>query len=344
MDAREKRRRVKYAALPDRRAEGRTASGDGSRGAARIKPAEVVPARFGSWEFLAAAAIVLATFVWMFWPTLAELAQVWEQEPDYSHGYLVVPISLLLLWMRRDRFPQNARVPGWMGLGLIALSIIVVNAGQRFFLTPLAGWAMVLWVAGACWLLAGRRVFVWALPAIVFLLFMVPLPFRIEQMMSWRLQRIATDISSCMLQLAGQPAIAEGNIIFIREHVLEVEQACSGLRMFMGIAALAFAFAVATRRPWWEKLAIVASVAPVAMFANSVRVSTTGLLLQYASDKAAEKFSHDAAGWAMIGFAAACLGMLVLWLRWVVQAVEVETGRALILQSRAVASGSGSPA
>jgi exosortase len=206
-------------------------------------------------------------------------------------------------------------------------------AGQRFFLAPLAGWAMVLWLAGACWVLAGWRVFLWASPAIAFLLFMVPLPFRIEQLASWRLQRIATDISSSMLQLAGEPAIAEGNIIFVRQHVLEVEQACSGLRMFMGIAALAFAFAVATRRPWWEKLAILASVAPVAMFANSVRVATTGLLLQHASSEAAEKFSHDAAGWAMIGFAAACLGAIVLWLRWVVQAVEVEQGRALVLRS-----------
>ena len=75
-----------------------------------------------------------------------------------------------------------------------------------------------------------------------------------------------------------------------------------------------------------------------------MRITTTGLLLQYASNETAEKFSHDAAGWAMIVFAAACLGVFVLWLHWIIQAVEVETGRAMILQSRAAGSHPGSPA
>jgi exosortase len=339
MTPKEKRRRAKYAALPGNQEAVRAASAVKSK---RVKdsPTASAPAfDFRSWEFLVAAAVVVATFVWTFGATIVELGQIWEQEPDYSHGFLVFPIALLLLWMRMDRFPGGAGVPGWSGLVLIGAGLAVAVAGQRFFLAPLAGWAMVIWFAGAFWLLAGRRVFVWALPAIVFLLFMVPLPFRVEQMMSWRLQRIATVASTWMLQLVGQPAIAEGNIVYLGEQVLEVEQACSGLRMFMGIAALAFAFAVATRRPWWEKLLLILSVAPLAMFANSVRVAGTGLLLQLVSSEAAAEFSHNAAGWAMIVFATICLGLFVLWLRWVVQEVEVETGRTLISHTKTVAPG-----
>jgi exosortase len=336
MGAREKRRRAKYAALPSHHVGTRPASSAGSKRAGEDGQAAVASIRFASWEFLAAAAIVLATFVWMFWPTLVELAKIWEQEPDYSHGFIVPPIALLLLWLRKERFPKSPRAPGWLGLSLLAGSLLVAAVGQRFFLAPLAGWAMVIWVAGACWLLGGWRVFLWASPAILFLLFMVPLPFRIEQLMSWRLQWIATIASTWMLQAAGQPAIAEGNVVFLREHTLEVAQACSGLRMFMGIAALAFAFAVATRRPWWERLLILASVAPLAMFANSVRVAATGILFQFVSGDVAEKFAHDAAGWATIGFAAACLGLFLLWLRWIVLEVEVNTGRELISQSKAV--------
>src|SRR5688500_12999131 len=47
---------------------------------------------------------VLAAGVWSYWPMLTELVTAWEREPDYSHGYLVVPIAILFLWMRRGTF------------------------------------------------------------------------------------------------------------------------------------------------------------------------------------------------------------------------------------------------
>ena len=342
MGAREKRRRAKYVALPSRKGERAPTATSRHGGAVQTASAESL--RVTSWGYLAAVAVVVTVFVWMFWPTIRELAAVWEQEPDYSHGYMVAPLAIVLLWLRKDTFPGQLRAPAWLGLVLIAASMAVSIAGKRYFLTPFAGWALVIWVAGACWLLLGRRVFAWALPAIVFLLFMVPLPFKVEQMMSWRLQRISTIASTWMLQLVGQPAIAEGNVVFLKEKVLEVEQACSGLRMFVGIAALAYAFAVATRRPWWEKLLILAIVPPLAMFANSVRVAATGILLQFVSGEAAAKFSHDAAGWAMIGLATVCLGLFMVWLRWIIQDVEVDTARTLISQVRTAPPGTRMPA
>ena len=48
------------------------------------------------------------------------------------------------------------------------------------------------------------------------------------------------------------------------------------------------------------------------MIANATRVVATGLLYQCFSDEAAKKFSHDAAGWIMIPYAAG-LFALVLW-------------------------------
>jgi len=55
------------------------------------------------------------------------------------------------------------------------------------------------------------------------------------------------------LQFLGQPAIAEGNVIYLGDNVLEIAQACSGLRIFIGIGALAYAYVVIVRRTWWEK-------------------------------------------------------------------------------------------
>jgi exosortase len=267
---------------------------------------------------------------WFFGPTVQGLIKTWDAEPDYSHGFLVPPFAAIMLWLRRESMPKNSVIPGWGGVLLLIASFGVRYAGERLFLTPLSGWALVGWLAGTCWLIAGRRVLIWALPSLLFLLFMIPLPFRIEQSMSWHLQTVTTRISTAMLQCLGQPAIAEGHTIFLGEHILEVEQACSGLRMFMGIAAVAFAFIVLNQRPWWEKLILVLAVAPVAMIANAVRVVATGLLMQLVSGEAAHKFSHDAAGWAMIVVAAGLFGLVVAYLRRLIVPVQVDTGRHLL--------------
>jgi exosortase len=222
----------------------------------------------------------------------------------------------------------------------LAASFGVRYAGERLFLTPLAGWALVLWLAGAGWLVAGRRILIWALPGLLFLLFMIPLPFRIEQLMSWHLQSITTRISTAILECLGQAAIAEGHTIYLGEHVLEIEQACSGLRMFMGIAAVAFAFVVLNPRPWWERVLLILAVAPVAMLSNSIRVVVTGLLIQWVSGEAAAKFSHDAAGWGMIVVAALLFGLLVAYFRRLIVAVELDTGRKLLRRSATTPSAS----
>lgn len=273
--------------------------------------AEASPKWKPGWlEWTAAAAAVLSVWVWHFFGDWAELVSTWQREDDYSHGFLVVPVALAMLWMRREKLPQNfGPIPAWEGLLLLGAALAVRIVGQRFFLTPLLGWSMVLWIGAAVYLLAGRRVFWYALPAIGFLFFMVPLPFRVEQWFGGPMQQIATIISSWMLQIAGQPAIAVGNTILLEEHQLEVAEACSGLRMLMSITALAYAYCVFAPRPWWEKGLLLLSVPAVAIVANSIRIAATGLGFQLVPATEWHKFIHDAAGWSVIP-----LALLLMWL------------------------------
>ena len=141
---------------------------------------------------------------------------------------------------------------------------------------------------------------------------MIPLPYGMERWLSLPLQHIAAQISCWVLQFLGQPALAEGNTIWVNNINMEVEQACSGLRIFVGILALAYVYLVLVRRAWWERVILLLSVIPVALAANSARIVTTALLYQYVSSDAAKHFSHDFAGWLMIPLAAG-LFALVLW-------------------------------
>jgi len=267
-------------------------------------------------KLLVGGGLLLAAFVWAYWSTFVELIHAWENEPDYSHGYLIIPIALYFLWARRESFPGWSSGVVWAGAVLIGLSIGMRYLGALWFLGPVDGWSIIPWVAGVVWILCGTRVLGWAMPSICFLILMVPMPYRAESLLSVPLQSVATKISTWSLQLLGQPAFAEGNVILLGDHRMQVEEACSGLRIFMGIIALAFAYVVVTRRTWWEKLFLVAAVLPIALVANATRIVVTGLLYQCVSGEAAKTFSHDLAGWVMIPFAAAlfalCLGYLSL--------------------------------
>jgi len=271
----------------------------------------------------AAAAMLAVTFVWAYWPALVGLVHAWNTVPDYSHGFFVVPVAVFILWARRERFPGVSGRLAWLGLGLVALSLAVRMLGVRFYLDAVEGWSILLWAGGAAWFLCGWRVFRWSLPSVVFLWFMVPLPFRLEHALSRPLQHAATRISCWILQCLGQPALSEGNIILLGDARLEVAQACSGLRIFVGIVALAFVFVVLVRRTWWEKALLVVCILPITLAANVTRIVATGLLLQWVDGENAHRIIHDWAGYVMIPYAAVLFGLAVLYLGKLVQRVDM---------------------
>lgn len=261
---------------------------------------------------LVGGALLLGVGVWAYWSTLAEIVATWNREPDYSHGWLVVPLAAMFVWLRMDSFPGIAKRMAWSGLSLIGLSAAWRLASGWLYIEAIDGWSILPWVGGSIWMLAGWKVFRWSLPSVGFLFFMIPWPFGLEHSLSFPLRTVATKMSCWVLQFLGQPAIAEGHVIMVGDHYMEIEEACSGLRIFVGVFALAFACLIVFRRSWWERMLILAAVVPVALIANSTRIVVTGLLHLHFSSEAAQKFSHDLAGLAMIPYAGG-LFLLVLY-------------------------------
>ncbi len=278
--------------------------------------------RGGAQGLVLGGLVLLATFIWSYWTTLLELVETWNREPDYSHGFLVLPVALYCLWLRRDSAPRGPVQPSLTGLALIALSMVMRIVGSLFYVDALEGWSILVWVAGSAMLLGGRHWLRWSLPAIAFLIFMVPLPYRVEQFVRWPLQRMATSASTVVLQSLGQPAFAEGNTILLGMHRLEIEEACSGLRILMGIIALSCAYVITARRGTATKILVVASAVPVALTANAARIVVTGLLYENVSSRAAATFSHDVAGWVMIPLAAMLFALMLWFLNRLVQEVQ----------------------
>ncbi|QDT73331.1 exosortase/archaeosortase family protein [Lacipirellula limnantheis] len=286
------------------------------------QPSSPQSARGMNSTLLLGSAALLAAIGWAYWPTLSAMVHAWETQPDYSHGYLVAPLAALFLWTRRASLPLDKLGPSiWGALFLLGVVAVRVLAG-RYYLVPLDGWTLPLTIAGVVWLLCGGAALRWSAPAIAFLWFMVPIPYSAERWLSVPLQALATKLSTMALVMLGQPAIAEGNVILLGSHTLFVEEACSGMRIFIGIFALAFAFALFSRWSWWQKGIVLMSVLPVAILANVTRIVVTGLLYQWVSNDAGQKFSHDVAGFVMIPFAALIFWMVLIYVDKLFPVVE----------------------
>jgi len=256
----------------------------------------------------------LIAIIWAYWPTLVAMVDQWYSQPDYSHGFLVIPIALFFLWTRRSTLPGDDLQPCMWGVVLLLAAAAGRILAGRYYLLPLDGWTLPIAVAGAVWLLYGKALLKWSWPAIVFMWFMVPIPYSAERWLSVPLQAVATRLSTATLVMLGEGAIAEGNVILLGDNRLFVDEACSGLRIFVGIFALAFAFVLFSRWSWWQKVLVLLAALPVAIVANVTRIVVTGLMYQWISSEAGQKFSHDAAGFIVIPLAAALLWLFLTYL------------------------------
>ena len=264
------------------------------------------------WSVLFGSLSIL--FLWSYWPTLVHLIDQWSRVPDYSHGFLVVPIAIYFLWITREGFVRSQHSVHWAGLGLILVGSLVRFCGTYYYLDAFQGWSIPIWAMGLVWMFFGWPAFLWSFPAIAFLIFMVPLPYSIENMLSVPLQNVSTKISLFVLQCLGQPATSEGTTISLGSNTLEVARACSGLRIFFGIAALAYAFSMLFKRPIWTKLMLFLAILPITLMANSIRIVSIGLFMQLGMDETAQHLGHDLAGLFMIPLAAGLFAVTLFYL------------------------------
>lgn len=280
--------------------------------------------------FLLLASVASVAFlIWAYWPTLAWMEQQWRNEPDYSHGYLVVPLAALIAYSRLDLFPGIRPRISWAGISLLLLAIAMRVVGRLGYMDFMDGWSLLPWVAGVTWMLLGPKALRWALPAIAFLILLVPLPYRAESLLSWKLQGVATEASTALLRVLGQPAVSEGHTIWLGQSQLMVEEACSGLRIFVGIGALAFFWASVVRRSWLDRIVILASSLPLAILANVIRVTVMALFSKHFEGAALDRI-HDWMGFAMIALAALMLWAFKTYWEHLYRPVEIMTAGRLL--------------
>jgi exosortase len=269
-----------------------------------------------------APAIVAVVLGWSYAPNLRNLVTIWSTDPNYSHGFLVIPVALVIAWRRWAEAKPPAITPLWWGwlalVGVLAVRALCYERGADWTETAtlLPVMACLVLAAGG-WPLLNR---LW--PAIGFLIFLLYLPSSINSLLAQPLQRLATSGSYALMRLTGLWVVAEGNVILVGADPLEVAAACNGLSMLMCLAATVAAMTVLVPMAPWKRIVLFLSIIPIALISNILRISATGLCYHRFGAADGGHYAHDAAGWLMMPVALALVGLELGLLGWLV--IEVE--------------------
>ena len=257
---------------------------------------------------LVGAGAALALVGVLFWQNLVQFVHVWSTNENYSHGFLVPLLSLYFANEAARRGPVAVRSGIWLGSFLIALGLLIKLATIYIPFPAASDYGFLLTLAGVCAGLAGTGVLRRYWFALFFLIFMVPLPVALYSSIANPLQLLVSQMATALLNVVNIPALCEGNLITLPgDNQLFVAEACSGMRQLTGFLALTTAWAYLSARPTWHRGLLIASSIPIAMTANIVRVTLTGVVSHSFDPKYASGAFHTIEGLAMMG-----LGLLML--------------------------------
>jgi len=242
---------------------------------------------------------LLASFGWLYRDVLTKLVYDWGHDDNYSHGFLIVPIALYLVWERRDRLMTASRQPSLVGLVVLIGSLLTLVAGilgAELFLSRVS---MIGLVAGTVLFVLGWAHFRILFFPIAFLLLMVPIPAIIFNQIAFPLQLLASRFGESTLNVLDIPVLREGNVIILANTTLEVAEACSGIRSLVSLLTLGIVYSYFTDQRGWVRVFVSLSTIPTAIISNGIRVAGIGICAHYFGGEVATGFVHTFSGWAL---------------------------------------------
>lgn len=243
----------------------------------------------------------------LYLPVFHGLIEAWNIKPEASHGYLIMPISLFLVWKSRERLavckPDGER----LGLFLILLGLGLYFVGFIAKISTLSNISLILNMLGVLLSILGRKITRVLIFPVLFLVFMIPVPDSIYVSLTAPLKLFVSALSANILQGLGVVVIREGNIFTFANTSLEVVEACSGLRSLISYLVLSTLLAYfLPPNTSVKKIILIALTVPAALLVNIMRIVITGVLSNTWGKSMAEGFFHETAG-VVLFFVGACM-------------------------------------
>jgi exosortase len=220
-------------------------------------------------------------FIIAFFPVIRSLVDTWIHSDDNSHGLLILPVSLYIIWQNRENLANLQVEPGRAGKSLVALAILFYILSYKAGIATLSSLSLVLTIWAIVWVLLGKTIIKTVLFPLALLLLMIPVPAQFFSMATIPLQLMVSQASAVIVRLLDIPVLREGNVIHLPGRTLEVVQACSGLRSLMSLVTLCAIFGYMTLSSNILRGLLIVGSIPAAVLVNIFRVILMVLSFYY---------------------------------------------------------------
>lgn len=270
-----------------------------------------VPAPAKAWRL--ALPLLLALLVWVlvvYWDTGAAIVHIWMRSETFTHGFIVPPIVLWLVWRRRADLAQRLPQPSVWGLLLLAGAGLAWLLGDLVAMNALTQLALVSMLVLLVPALLGLSVTSAVVFPLVFMFFAVPFgEFFMPQLMVW-----TADFTVLALRFSGVPVYREGLQFIIPSGNWSVVEACSGIRYLLASLTVGALFAYLNYRSTKRRVIFVLVSIAVPILANWLRAYMIVMLGHLSSNKLATGVDHLIYGWLFFGIV--ILLMFMVGARW----------------------------
>jgi exosortase A len=267
--------------------------------------------RMQAWRTaLPAVSVALALILVIYRETAMAMVEIWTRSETFTHGFLVAPISLWLIWRIRSSLALvTPRTNVWALLALAGTGFVWL-LGELATVSVLSQFALVtmlvLAVPAVLGLPLARRI---AFP-LAFLYFAVPFgEFAMPKMMEW-----TANVTVLGLRLSGIPVYREGLQFVIPSGNWSVVEACSGVRYLIASLTVGTLFAYLSYHSLRRRLIFVGVAFVVPLIANWMRAYIIVMLGHLSGNKLAAGVDHLIYGWLFFGIVI----MAMFWIgsRW----------------------------
>ncbi|MDO8651009.1 MAG: exosortase A [Undibacterium sp.] len=248
------------------------------------------------WKGFAIASALLAPFL-VYFATAQSIVSIWNQSETFTHGYIILPISLWLIWKRRELILQMSPQPCWpallalagCGFGWLLAELADVQVVRQYMFVSMIPLSVIV-VLG--WRIA------WAMAFPLFFL-MLAVPF--GEVFIAPLIDFTADFTITALQFTGIPVLREGSSFTIPSGSWSVVEACSGLRYLISSFTLGCLYAYLTYRSAWRRLLFILFSIIVPILANGMRAYMIVMIGHLSGMTLAVGVDHLIYGWLFFG-------------------------------------------
>ncbi|HSI44019.1 MAG TPA: exosortase B [Methylotenera sp.] len=244
--------------------------------------------------------IVLLGLAVMYIPSFVDLFQgIWGTDQQ-AHGPIVLAISAWFFYYKARQLADSKLVAepapefGWPIL-LLGCLLFIVGRSQSLYIFEVG--SLILVLLGIVLLFYGVAIAKHFWFAFFFMLFMVPLPASIVDVVTQPMKLAVSFASEHLLYSLGYPVARSGVVVYIGSYQLLVADACAGLNSLFTLEALGLLYMNVMRHESpLRNMLLAALIVPISFTSNVTRVVILALITYYWGDAAGQGFIHEFSG------------------------------------------------